>query len=1153
SIFDQVFPRYETMTCIRFVPWNNSVPSLYGLSHHNYLIFIQDHGCWSVVGNIRKSGQKISCCQGTACVHEIGHALGFLHEQEVPVRDDYVRINYQNIVSGKQANFYKKAQQNSRTFGYFDMSSIMEYGLTAFTKNKQQTISVFDTDLEYLFGHQDTEEFYMFAELHNVYKCKDLKCPEFPLECLNDGYVAYVHDKCVCRCPPGLNYETGCATPLNTATWPAGRYSLLKPVSGCPPGFEEGWTRLWTNQFGRHSSLDISAQFHSAGRFGHNYLTFSYCSKTYKHHPGTESSWPQGNYCTFRFNITCPPGFQSVNERYGTLSSFYNITDVGVLPDHSFQGSMKVGMCCRSDGNAEAPISLPTHTPFILFKNNHHTCQQVNNMTLIEEHIDWDHSTFDSSVLIGRRLHSKRDDQYLTKLQYCYYTPASAASSSEDQCGDVINLSDAQKWKTFTTPNYPQNYHGTKTCTWFIKGPANSKIVLNFHDFGVYKSGSNDCAGHVEIRYSLPGQPGVKYCGNGFKKSIMSNTNMLSLTLHAAPQLTRNAFNATVTLVRESDMCYTNGAKDGSYAGKVNYGRNFETCLSWDKVTNCPHHMFNNIDVEYDLTGNYCRNPNSGLGPWCYTTAETCKRTYCDACQLLNCYDLFDDCNIWIHNNSKFCQSDEEAVRGCRKTCGLCQSIPQSGPVSSTTCDVPAVPADGVPTIRLKASYNVGEKVVFRCKSGGSDIQAITCTSDKSWTSLSYVCGTCPPGWSGHANSCYQFVDESVTKTAADKRCSQLHAGSSLTSCSSSDEADVLSRIVGDNQMTWLGGTDLQHHGQLKWDDGTVNNFSNWQGNPWSAGGDRHCLVMHVGGKWTNVRCTESHKFVCKYKPAERVICADQRPDCSLLIQRTPDLCVRYRETFALAKCAKTCGMCTDKTAGVHLSSVACRKFDFGPNITLVRNVTSLKVGQVIQYSCLQGYVLVSGDLVRMCQISGTLTGTTPKCIVQDESSTSVSNVDIRHRHLTGSKGIAYFANSTYMTIQRTGDIKRWIFYSNFDGLAVLQVWRQTSTVDQFLLVGRNIIQNTRNGRNVTVDIPRGLRIHVQPGDMIGIHYDFVHPSGISFDDCKTEYNPEGGHLFISKFAVAHVTNWVPGKTYLFRPSNACQIFSLNAIIGPRE
>ncbi|KAK3606298.1 hypothetical protein CHS0354_037975 [Potamilus streckersoni] len=307
---------------------------------------------------------------------------------------------------------------------------------------------------------------------------------------------------------------------------------------------------------------------------------------------------------------------------------------------------------------------------------------------------------------------------------------------------------------------------------------------------------------------------------------------------------------------------------------------------------------------------------------------------------------------------------------------------------------------------------------------------------------------------------------------------------------------------------------------------------------------------MHVGGKWTNVRCTELHKFVCKYKPAERVLCADQRSDCNLLIQRTPDLCVRYQETFALAKCAKTCGLCTNKTAGVPLSSITCQKFDVRPNITLVGNVTSLKIGQVVQYSCLPGYVLVSGDLVRMCQISGALTGTTPKCIAQEDSSMPVNNVDIRYRHSTGSKGIAYFANSTNMRISRTGDINRWIFYSNFDGLAVLQVWRQTSTVNQFFLVGHNIIQNTGNGRKVTVDIPRQSRIHVQPGDMIGIHYDFVHPSGISFEDCKIEYNAEGGHMFMSKFVVAHVTNWMPGKTYLFHPSNACQIFSLNAIIG---
>ncbi|CAF4394367.1 unnamed protein product, partial [Rotaria magnacalcarata] len=129
----------NTRDCIRFV-WRTA-------SHPVWLRIFPGQGCWSYMGKtMQKGAQDLSlqipgCVHHSVALHELIHALGFVHEQTRPDRNQYVRIQTQNIVSGMEHNFDVYSRTDADTLGLpYDFGSIMHYRSDAFSSNGRPTI-----------------------------------------------------------------------------------------------------------------------------------------------------------------------------------------------------------------------------------------------------------------------------------------------------------------------------------------------------------------------------------------------------------------------------------------------------------------------------------------------------------------------------------------------------------------------------------------------------------------------------------------------------------------------------------------------------------------------------------------------------------------------------------------------------------------------------------------------------------------------------------------------------------------------------------------------------------------------------------------------------------------------------------------------------
>ena len=146
KVFMDCAAEWATFANLHFIP---------RASQANYITVQEEvtsgEGGHSAVGMV--GGQQflvistVAWDHATVC-HELGHALGLVHEHQRSDRDSFVTILTNNIQAGLESNFVKLSNSQNKTA--YDFLSIMHYARDAFSANTLDTIEPIPAYVQYI-------------------------------------------------------------------------------------------------------------------------------------------------------------------------------------------------------------------------------------------------------------------------------------------------------------------------------------------------------------------------------------------------------------------------------------------------------------------------------------------------------------------------------------------------------------------------------------------------------------------------------------------------------------------------------------------------------------------------------------------------------------------------------------------------------------------------------------------------------------------------------------------------------------------------------------------------------------------------------------------------------------------------------------------
>ncbi|XP_065682607.1 zinc metalloproteinase nas-4 isoform X1 [Hydra vulgaris] len=171
----------DKFTCVRFVPRN--------LEYDNDFVRFTStkEGCSSSVG--RQGGMQYvqlgNGCQRIGTVlHEMMHAIGFIHEQSRSDRNNYVDVKFDNIITSLIGNFYMYSFGNINNLNVpYNYWSVMHYSNDAFSKNGKDTL-VAKVDQGLKFGQRTQLSHLDVQQINRLYPCPHPKVNHYDVDYL---------------------------------------------------------------------------------------------------------------------------------------------------------------------------------------------------------------------------------------------------------------------------------------------------------------------------------------------------------------------------------------------------------------------------------------------------------------------------------------------------------------------------------------------------------------------------------------------------------------------------------------------------------------------------------------------------------------------------------------------------------------------------------------------------------------------------------------------------------------------------------------------------------------------------------------------------------------------------------------------------------